>query len=155
MLTARVKDADLGYVGEVVSVDQTPIRSALGSGFIPVIAPVAVSSEVDPIHPNSLLNVNADTVAGEIACAMESERLLFLTDVPGVLDRGRRVVRRMTAGQARALANAGTVSGGMIPKIDACLRALSNGSISQIIDGRDPGALRRCLAGEVFGTRIG
>ena len=155
MLTARVKDADLGYVGEVVSVDQTPIRSALGSGFIPVIAPVAVSSEVDPIHPNSLLNVNADTVAGEIACAMESERLLFLTDVPGVLDRGRRVVRRMTAGQARALANAGTVSGGMIPKIDACLRALSNGSISQIIDGRDPGALRRCLAGESFGTRIG
>ena len=72
-----------------------------------------------------------------------------------VLDRGRRVVRRMTAGQARALTNAGTVSGGMIPKIDACLRALSNGSISQIIDGREPGALRRCLAGEVFGTRIG
>ena len=155
MLTARVKDADLGYVGEVVSVDTTPIRSALGSGFIPVIAPVAVSSENDPVHPNSLLNVNADTVAGEIACAMESERLLFLTDVPGVLDRGRRVVRRMTAGQARALTKAGTVSGGMIPKIDACLRALSNGSISQIIDGRDPGALRRCLAGETFGTRIG
>ena len=155
MLTARVKDAELGYVGEVVSVDATPIRSALWSGFIPVIAPVAVSTEVDPVHPNSLLNVNADTVAGEIACAMESERLLFLTDVPGVLDRGRRVVRRMTAGQARALTNAGTVSGGMIPKIDACLRALSNGSISQIIDGREPGALRRCLAGESFGTRIG
>ena len=68
MLTARVKDAGLGYVGEVVSVDTTSIRSALGAGFIPVIAPVAVSSEVDPVHPNSLLNVNADTVAGEIAC---------------------------------------------------------------------------------------
>ena len=126
-----------------------------GPGSSPSSRRFAVSTEVDPVYPNSLLNVNADTVAGEIACAMESERLLFLTDVPGVLDRGRRVVRRMTAGQARALTNAGTVSGGMIPKIDACLRALSNGSISQIIDGREPGALRRCLAGESFGTRIG
>ena len=142
-------------MGEVVSVDTTPIRSALGSGFIPVIAPVAVSSEVDPIHPNSLLNVNADTVAGEIACAMESERLLFLTDVPGVLDRGRRVVRRMTAGQARALANAGTVSGGMIPKIDACLRALSNGSISQIIDGRSRVRFGGAWRGKYLGHGLG
>ncbi len=155
MLTAKVKDPDLGYVGEVISVDPLSIDAALDAGYIPVIAPIATCTPDDPVYPNSLLNINADTAAGEIASALGAERLLFLTDVPGVLDRGRRVVRRMTAGQARDLTNSGTISGGMIPKIEACLRALDGGSISQIIDGRSPGALRRTLAGEALGTRIG
>ena len=89
MLTARVKDAELGYVGEVVSVDATPIRSgAVVRVHPPSSRRFAVSTEVDPVYPNSLLNVNADTVAGEIACAMESERLLFLTDVSGRAGQG-------------------------------------------------------------------
>ncbi len=153
MLTGRVKDPDLGYVGEVTAVDPSPIRAMSGAGFMPVIAPVAICSPDDPFHPGSLLNVNADTAAGEIARALEADSLLFLTDVEGVLDRGRRLIPKITARQARDLTRAGTISGGMIPKIEACLRA--QGSRSHIIDGRRPGALRQSLAGENLGTRIG
>ena len=155
MLTARVKDPDLGYVGEVTSADPLPIRAVTAAGFIPVIAPLATCSPDDPVHPNSLLNINADTAAGEIASALRADRLVFLTDVEGVLDRGRRLIPRITVRQAAELTSAGTISGGMIPKIEACLRALSNGSASHIIDGRRPGALRHSLAGECLGTRIG
>jgi acetylglutamate kinase len=155
MLTARVKNPDLGYVGEITSVDPVPIWAATNAGYIPVIAPVATCSADDPIYPNSLLNINADTAAGEIASALRADRLVFLTDVEGVLDRGRRVIPRITARQAKGLANSGMISGGMIPKIEACLRALSGGSASHIIDGRQPGALRKSLAGENSGTRIG
>ena len=155
MLTARVKDPDLGYVGEITSVDPVPIRAVTDASYIPVIAPIAMCAADDPVYPDSLLNVNADTAAGEIASALQADRLVFLTDVEGVLDRGRRVIPRITARQAKNLTTSGTISGGMIPKIEACARALNGGSASHIIDGRQPGALRRSLDGDNSGTRIG
>ena len=155
MLIGRVKDPALGFVGEVTAVDIEPILAASRAGFVPVIAPVAACPPDDPLHPASLLNVNADTAAGEIARALGAERLFFLTDVEGVLDRGKRLLRRLTARQARSLAASGTISGGMIPKMEACLRALEGGCESRIIDGRDGGALRRSLALDDIGTRIG
>ena len=155
MLTARVKDPALGYVGEVTSVDTTPILAAVRAGFIPVIAPIARCPADDPVYPNSLMNINADTAAGEIAGALSADSLYFLTDVEGVLDRGRRLIPRITERQADALTTAGIISGGMIPKIEACVRALRAGSASHIIDGRSPGALRQSLDGESLGTRIG
>ena len=155
MLTARVKDPALGYVGEVMSVDTGAIDAAVSAGYIPVIAPVARCGPESPIYANSLMNINADTAAGEIAVALSARRLYFLTDVEGVLDRGRRLISRVTERQAAALTSAGTISGGMIPKIEACVRALQAGGQSHIIDGRQPGALRQSIDGELLGTRIG
>ena len=154
MLTGRIRDPGLGYVGEVTSVSALPIRAALDAGFVPVIAPVAVCSADDRVHPGKLLNVNADTAAGEIAGALRAERLIFLTDVEGVMDRNRRVMPRITPRMAREMTGAGAISGGMIPKIEACLKALDGGSSSHIIDGRTPTALRRSLEGDAAGTRI-
>ena len=155
MLTARVKDPALGYVGEVMSVDTGAIDAAVSAGYIPVIAPVARCGPESPIYANSLMNINADTAAGEIAVALSARRLYFLTDVEGVLDRGHRLISRVTERQAAALTSAGTISGGMIPKIEACVRALQAGGQSHIIDGRLPGALRQSIDGELLGTRIG
>ncbi len=155
MLLCRVKDPSLGYVGEVVSVNTNVISSAMESGFVPVVAPVGICSSGEDGYANSLLNVNADTAAGEIARALGAERMVFMTDVEGVLDRNRRLIPRLTVRQARRLSGSGTISGGMIPKIEACITALGNGSESHIIDGRSPGALRRSLSGESIGTRVG
>ena len=155
MLVSRVKDPALGFVGEVVSVSTLPIESALEAGFIPVIAPVGICSSDDPDYDNSLLNINADTAAGEIARALAAEKMVFMTDVEGVLDRNRRLIPRLTVQQAKQLSGSGTISGGMIPKIEACVNALVNNSSSHIIDGRSPGALSRSLSGENLGTRVG
>ena len=155
MLECAVKDPNLGYVGEVVSVNTLPISSALESGFIPVIAPVGICASDDPEFGNSLLNVNADTAAGQIARSLRAERMVFMTDVEGVLDRRHRLIPRLTPQHAKILSASGAISGGMIPKIEACLSALVNGSSSHIIDGRIPGALRRSLNGESVGTRVG
>ena len=155
MLVARVKDPALGFVGEVVSVNTVPIRLALEAGFIPVIAPVGICSSDDPQYHNSLLNINADTAAGEIARALGAEKMVFMTDVEGVLDRNKRLIPRLTMQQARQLSGSGAISGGMIPKIEACVNALINNSSSHIIDGRSPGALLRSLNGESLGTRVG
>ena len=155
MLVSRVKDPMLGFVGEVVSVSTLPIVAAMEAGFIPVIAPVGICSSDDSEYHNSLLNINADTAAGEIARALGAEKMVFMTDVEGVLDRNRRLIPRLTVQQARRLSGSGTISGGMIPKIEACVNALVNDSSSHIIDGRSPGALRRSLNGESVGTRVG
>lgn len=155
MLTAAVKDPELGYVGDVAQVDPSPILAMSQAGYIPVIAPVARCPSDDPTYPNSLMNINADTAAGEIAAALHADQMYFLTDVEGVLDRGHRLISRITARQAEALTSSGTISGGMIPKIEACIRALNSGSESRIIDGRKPGALRQSISGAALGTRIG
>jgi acetylglutamate kinase len=102
-----------------------------------------------------LLNINADTAAGEIAAALGAERLVFLTDVEGVLDSSRRLIPRLTERQARGLIASNVAAGGMIPKLEACLTALKDGSIAQIIDGRKPRALLDILSGSALGTRVG
>ena len=94
MLRAKVMEPELGLVGSVVEVDPRPARAVIEAGFMPVIAPVAVRSPEAGAHGGSLLNVNADTAAGEIALALGAERLVFLTDVAGVMDSSRRVMPR-------------------------------------------------------------
>ena len=155
ILKARIKNPDLGYVGAVTDVDPSPIRAILAEGCIPVVAPVAVGVSDEPDRPGFLLNINADTVAGEVARAMGAERLIILTDVEGILDGSRRLIPRLTQRQAVELKNSRVVAGGMIPKIEACLRALERGAISQIIDGRKAGALSESMNGKPIGTRIG
>ncbi len=155
ILKATIKNPELGYVGSVSSVDPTPIRAIIAGGCIPVIAPVAINESDDPDYRGTLLNVNADTAAGAIALALEADRLIFLTDVEGVLDSSRRLIPRLTRRQAAELIGSNVIAGGMIPKIEACLHSLHDGGVSQIIDGRRAGALRQSLNGRPIGTRIG
>ena len=155
MLRANIRDPELGLVGDVVNVNTEPIEAVLQSGCIPLIAPVGVKlAENGKVSP-TLLNINADTAAGEIAAALGASRLVFLTDVQGVLDTTRRLIPRLTERQARGLISSNVAAGGMIPKLEACLTALHSGGISHIIDGRKPSALIDVVSGATLGTRIG
>ncbi len=115
------KVLELGFVGEVVEVDRTLIDLLAKSEMIPVIAPVA------PGRDGHTYNINADTFAGAIAGALGATRLLFLTDVPGVLDRDGNLIKELSVSEARALIADGTISGGMIPKVETCIEALEKG----------------------------
>jgi len=154
MLEARVKDPELGLVGEVVKVNPGPIKAVVAAECIPVVAPVALQAEIET-SAEPLLNVNADTVAGQVAAALGADRLVFLTDVEGVLDSSRRLMPRLTVRQARGLLHSNIVAGGMIPKLEGCLTALDRGGVAQIVDGRRAHALMDLLSGEVMGTRVG
>src|ERR1700756_3378287 len=115
------KVVDLGFVGEPEKVDVTVLNQILGREIIPVLAPVATSAE------GGTYNVNADTFAGAIAGALKAKRLLLLTDVPGVLDKSKSLIKELSVDDARRLVADGTISGGMIPKVETCIYALEAG----------------------------
>jgi acetylglutamate kinase len=130
------KIVDLGFVGEPEKVDMTVLTQILGRDLIPVLAPLATSAE------GVTYNINADTFAGAIAGALGAKRLLLLTDVPGVLDKSKSLIRELSADDARRLIADGTISGGMIPKVETCLYALEQGVEGVVIlDGRVPHAV--------------
>ncbi|HEV7253172.1 MAG TPA: acetylglutamate kinase [Mesorhizobium sp.] len=127
---------DLGFVGEPAEVDRTLLDLLARSEMIPVIAPVA------PGRDGHTYNINADTFAGAIAGAVNAVRLLFLTDVPGVLDRNKELIPELSVGQARALIGDGTISGGMIPKVETCIEAIERGVEGVVIlNGKTPHAV--------------
>jgi acetylglutamate kinase len=124
---------DLGFVGEPVEVDRTLLDLLASSEMIPVLAPVA------PGRDGHTYNINADTFAGAIAGACQATRLLFLTDVPGVLDKNKKLIDELTVAEARALIKDGTVSGGMIPKVETCIEAIERGVEGVVIlNGKTP-----------------
>jgi acetylglutamate kinase len=130
------KIVDLGFVGEPDRVDTTVLDVILGRELIPVLAPVAASAE------GGTFNVNADTFAGAIAGALKAKRFLLLTDVPGVLDKNKQLIKELSAADARKLIADGTISGGMIPKVETCLYALEQGVEGVVIlDGKVPHAV--------------
>ena len=127
------KVVDLGFVGEPDKVDTTVLDTVLGRELIPVLAPVAASAD------GGSYNVNADTFAGAIAGALKAKRLLLLTDVPGVLDKNKQLIKEMSAADVRRLIADGTITAGMIPKVETCLYALEKGVEGVVIlDGRVP-----------------
>jgi acetylglutamate kinase len=127
---------DLGFVGEPEKIDVTVLTQILGRDLIPVLAPLATSRE------GVTFNINADTFAGAIAGALGAKRLLLLTDVPGVLDKSKSLIKELSADDARRLIADGTISGGMIPKVETCLYALDRGVEGVVIlDGRVPHAV--------------
>ncbi len=124
---------DLGFVGEPDKVDLTVLNHVLGKELIPVLAPVATSDS------GGTFNVNADTFAGAIAGALKAKRLLLLTDVPGVLDKSKKLIPQLSVAEARRLIADGTISGGMIPKVETCIYALDQGVEGVVImDGKVP-----------------
>ena len=127
---------DLGFVGEPARVDTTVLDQVLGRELIPVLAPVAQGLD------GETYNVNADTFAGAIAGALKAKRLLFLTDVPGVLDKNKQLIKELSVGQIRDLIADGTITGGMIPKVETCIYALEQGVEGVVIlDGKTPHAV--------------
>jgi acetylglutamate kinase len=138
------KEVDLGLVGEVEEVNTEIIEILTSQGYVPVVSPIGLSMN------GSSLNLNADTVAGEIAYTLRAKKLLILTDVPGVmkdLDKREALLRVIKAREVRGLIHKGTIKGAMIPKVEACLRALKGGvEKAHIIDGR----MRHALLLEIF-----
>ena len=130
------KVLDLGFVGEPAEITPYILNFFRSSDIIPVIAPVGVGPA------GETYNINADTAAGAIAAATDARRLLMLTDVPGVLDKAGNLIPEMTAAQVKAYIADGTISGGMIPKVETCLDAVEKGvHAAVILDGRVPHAV--------------
>ena len=153
IIEARIADPDLGLVGEVVKVNPGPLQALTNAGYLPVVAPAGVHRQDGSPQAGCLLNINADTVAGDVAAALEAE-LVFLTDVAGVLDGEGKLLPHLNLDEAQKILASGVASGGMIPKIEACLRALQASQPSLIVDGREPHALLAALEGQTTGTRI-
>ena len=141
---------DLGFVGEPDKVDMTVLEQILGRDLIPVLAPVAQDAD------GQTYNVNADTFAGAIAGALGAKRLLFLTDVPGVLDKNKTLIKELKVDEIRGLIADGTITGGMIPKVETCIYAIERGVEGVVIlDGKIPHAvLIELLTDQGSGTLI-
>ena len=138
------KTIDLGFVGDVTCIDTKILMSLEKEGFIPIISPIGVSQK------GETLNINADSVAAFIASALRAEKLILLTDVPGVKDKKGRIISTLTWHQIKKLIKEETIAGGMLPKVQACLEAIRGGvSKTHIIDGRVP----HCLLLEIFTKR--
>ena len=134
--TGEEKQIDLGFVGKPVSVNPEILNVFRKSDFIPIVAPVAIGTE------DETFNINGDTAAGAIAGAMRASRLLLLTDVPGVKGADGEVIEEMNVAEAQGLIESGVIAGGMIPKVETALDALSQGVDGVVIlDGRVPHAV--------------
>ena len=130
------KILDLGFVGEPMKIDPEILVSMEESDIIPVIAPIGIGEN------GETFNINADTFAGAIAGALAASKLLMLTDVPGVMNEERKLINRMSVKEAKQLIKDGTISGGMIPKIETCIDTVeSNVEAAHILDGRIPHVL--------------
>ena len=144
------KVVDLGFVGEPDKIDITILNQIIGRELIPVLAPVATSAD------GGTFNVNADTFAGAVAGALKAKRLLLLTDVTGVLDKSKKLIPQLSVADARRLIADGTISGGMIPKVETCIYALDQGVEGVVImDGKVPHAvLLELLTDHGVGTLV-
>lgn len=129
--TGKEETVDLGFVGEPEEVNTEVLQAIVRADMVAVIAPIGVG------RSGETYNINADTVAGAVAGALKADRMLLLTDVPGVMDRNGNLIERLTTTEARALIKDGTISGGMIPKVETCIDAVERGvRAAVILDGR-------------------
>ena len=149
-LTDPSKEHDVGQVGEIVSIDPSVVKALQDDAFIPVISPIGFGEH------NESYNINADVVASKLATHLQAEKLLMLTNIPGVLDKAGQLLTELTPNQIDALCANGTISGGMLPKIEGALNAAKSGvKAVHIIDGRVPHAmLLEILTEQAFGTMI-
>lgn len=153
-LQGIIKAPELGYVGTLIAVDTGLLGLLLANGFVPVVSSISFNIGENSGQAHSLLNVNADAAAGELASTMEAGKLIFLTDISGICDSSGNVISRISVDEAEALMKTGIASGGMIPKIRAAIRALEGCNLTRIIDGRVPHVLLKELEGNEGGTTI-
>lgn len=153
LIRAVCRDPDLGFVGDVESINPTILRGLLDEEFIPVVATIGTDAH------GQAFNINADTVAGAIAEALGAEKLVYLTDIEGlrrVIDDPATLIRQTTPGELDALMIDGTIAGGMIPKVESCVHAVRNGvRRAHILDGRIPHVLLlEVFTDEGIGTMV-
>ncbi len=152
-ITAKPKaDGKYGLVGEITNVDAKVINKLIEDKFIPVIAPIASGNEIN--HPG--FNVNADLCASRVAASINAKKIIFMTDIVGVLDKDKNLLDTLTENDIKDYKADGTIHGGMIPKVDACLEAIHGGvEKAHIIDGRvEHSILLEILTSEGVGTVI-
>jgi acetylglutamate kinase len=153
LISAAARDPQLGFVGDVTAVNPTILTGLLDEGFIPVVATIGVGDD------GQAYNINADTVAGALAEALGAEKLVYLTDIEGlrrVVDDPSSIIRQTTCDELDALMADGTIAGGMIPKVESCVRAVRSGvRRAHILDGRIPHVLLlEIFTDEGIGTMV-
>ena len=148
LIQAEQYDPDLGLVGKITKINNDLLAPLLDNNIIPVIAPIGIETLSQP------LNINADTVAGEIAASINAEKLVFLTDVAGILDESGSLVSTLTIQMSNTLKEDGILKGGMIPKVDAGFIAARAGTIVHIINGTIAYSLQQLIDGNLSGTTI-
>jgi acetylglutamate kinase len=154
LIESKIKDKEMGYVGAVEKVNPAVLEALLKAGFVPIVSPISLLS-IDRAADNPVvINVNGDPIAGEIAVALKAKQLIFLTDVDGIKDNSGKIISNITKAEAEGMVNSGVISGGMIPKINACLRALNAGAVTRIINGKKPHALLGEIKSGDGGTTI-
>ena len=146
MLRAE-RDRDLGEVGRITMVDSSLVDDLVAAGRLPVVAPAAIATD-----DGAILNVNADSAAGALAAGLGARLLAFVTDVPGVRGQDGKVIASLDRERAKALVDDGTIEGGMLPKVEACLVAAAAGCRAAIVAARDVDAIEALLAGGAAGT---
>ncbi len=152
-MKAKAKDSQrFGYTGSITSIDSSVIEKLMDDKFIPVIAPIAAGDDIN--HPG--YNINADLAASQIAIALKAEKIVFMTDTTGVLDKEMQLISTLKEDAIAPLIQDGTISGGMIPKVDACLESINQGvEKAHIIDGRvEHSLLLELFTSEGIGTVI-
>jgi acetylglutamate kinase len=154
LIESKIKDKEMGLVGAVEKVNPAVLTALLNAGFVPIVSPISLHSIGRNTGAPALINVNGDPIAGEIAAALKAQRLIYLTDVDGIKDGSGQTISRITKAEAEGMVSSGVISGGMIPKINACLRALSTGTTCRIINGRKPHALLGEITNGQDGTSI-
>lgn len=149
-IMATQKDPALGRVGKITKINTDLILSLLAGGFMPLLAPIGLDEKDEPI------NINADTAAAWLAGALKADKLILLSDVPGVLDKNGNLLPELNPEEIQELENNGIIHGGMIPKTEACLAAISNGCrAAEITDGRDDlNLLEMLVNNKVYGTLV-
>ncbi|OGO19941.1 MAG: acetylglutamate kinase [Chloroflexi bacterium RBG_16_50_11] len=154
LIESKMKDKEMGFVGSVEKVNKDILETLLKDGFVPVVSPISLYSLDRTDDAPGLINVNGDPIAGEIAAALGAKRLIYLTDVDGIKDKFGKVIARISKAEAEAMIASGVVAGGMIPKVNACLKVLNVVSTTRIIDGTKPHALLKEVEGSDGGTTI-
>tara|TARA_A100000164_G_scaffold359302_1_gene371843 strand:+ start:1529 stop:2311 length:783 start_codon:yes stop_codon:yes gene_type:complete len=152
LIKAEINNPDLGLVGEIKSLNINLIRNLLKDKYIPVISPIGMNQN-SKNNNDSILNINADFVASEIARNLKANKLIYQTDVDGIRDEKGRIISKMTLAQAKELINSGIVVGGMLPKLESCINSMQGVDRSHIINGSD-NSLIEVFKGNRIGTEI-
>ena len=147
-------DPELGQVGRIANVNTDLLISCLKDGYMPIIAPLGTEIDQESNATGRILNINGDTAAGEIACSMKSESIIFLTYLDGILDEEKKLIDHIDRDGINKLIESEIVAGGMIPKVEACIRALDGVDFAKIMDGRNSHALLSLNSTDRIGTRI-
>jgi acetylglutamate kinase len=145
---------ELGYVGEKSDINNELLALLLKNGYMPVIAPIGINRNAQKGDASYLLNINGDTAAADIAAALKADKLIYLTDVPGLYNEQRVPIEKICIDEAKAMMNSGVINGGMTVKIESCIRALDAVKYTRIVDGRVSHALLQEIEGNSKGTTI-